>query len=102
MHPLIEKNRVAIEDLCHKHGVRRLEFFGSILRGDFNDDRSDVDELVEFIRQAADSFTHFLALKESLEAVIGRSVDLFELRAIRSKRLRYYIEKNSLPVYVAG
>jgi predicted nucleotidyltransferase len=47
--------------------------FGSILRGDFNDDRSDVDALVEFIQQAADSFTNFVALKESLEAVIGKT-----------------------------
>ena len=101
MSPLIEKNRVAIEDLCRIHGVRRLEVIGSILRDDFNDDRRDVDALVEFSQQAADSFANFLALEESLEAVIGRSVELFELRAIRNKRLRYYIEKNKLPVYVA-
>jgi predicted nucleotidyltransferase len=102
MHPLIEKNLVAIEDLCRRHGVRRLEVFGSILRDDFNDDRSDVDVLVEFGQQAAASFSNFLDLKDSLEGVFGRSVDLVELQAIRNKRLRYYIEKSKTPVYVAA
>jgi predicted nucleotidyltransferase len=51
VHPLIEKNRVAIENLCRMHEVRRLEFFGSILRDDFNDDRSDVDALLNLVRR---------------------------------------------------
>ena len=102
MHPLIETNRDAIESLCRLHGVRRLEVFGSILRHDFNNERSDVDVLVEFEPQADGSFSNFLDLKESLEAIFGRSVDLLELRAIRNKRLRYYIEKSKSPVYVAA
>jgi predicted nucleotidyltransferase len=73
MHPLIEKNRAAIEDLCRMHGVRRLEAFGSILRDDSNDDGSDVDALVEFSQHAADSFSNFLSQKGPLEAAIGRS-----------------------------
>jgi uncharacterized protein len=102
MHPLIETNRDAIESLCRLHGVRRLEVFGSILRHDFDNQRSDVDVLVEFEPQAGGSFSNFLDLKESLEAIFGRSVDLLELRAIRNKRLRYYIEKSKSPVYVAA
>jgi predicted nucleotidyltransferase len=58
--------------------------------------------LVEFGQQAGASFSNFLDLKDSLEAVFGRSVDLVELRAIRNKRLRYYIEKSKSPVYVAA
>jgi predicted nucleotidyltransferase len=85
------------------HGVRRLEIFGSILRGDSNGDRGDVNALVEFSQQAVGSFSNFLAaLKESLEAVIGRSVELGELDAIRKRRLRYYIDKHKSPVYIAG
>jgi len=102
MHPLIETNRDSIGSLCRLHNVRRLEVFGSILRHDFDNDRSDVDVLVEFEPQAASSFSNFLDLKESLEAIFGRSVDLLELRAIRNKRLRYYIEKSKSPVYVAA
>jgi predicted nucleotidyltransferase len=102
MHPLIEKNRGAIANLCRRHGVRSLEVFGSILRDDFDLGRSDVDVLVEFEPQATDSFSNFLGLKEALEAVFGRPVDLVELRAVRNRRLRYYIEKSKSPVYVAA
>jgi uncharacterized protein len=102
MHPLIENNREAIARLCRLHGVCRLEAFGSILRDDFDAGRSDVDVLVEFDAQAADSFSNFLDLKESLEALFQRSVDLVELRAIRNRRLRYYIEQSKSPIYAAA
>ena len=82
--------------------MRSLEVFGSILRDDFDAGRSDVDVLVEFEPHAAGSFSNFLDLKESLEALFGRPVDLLELHAIRNKRLRYYIEKSKAPVYVAA
>jgi predicted nucleotidyltransferase len=94
MHPLIENNREAIARLRRLHGVRSLEAFGSILRDDFDAGRSDVDVLVEFEAQAAD--------KESLEALFQRSVDLVELRAIRNRRLRYYIEQSKSSIYAAA
>lgn len=102
MHPLIENNREAISNLCRLHGVRKLEVFGSILRDDFDPERSDVDFLVEFEPQTARSFTNFLDLKESLEDVFGHSVDLMELHALRNRRLRYYIEQSKSPVYAAA
>jgi hypothetical protein len=40
---LIEEHRVEIAGLCRKHGVKRLELFGSAARGDFDPGRSDVD-----------------------------------------------------------
>jgi predicted nucleotidyltransferase len=101
MHPLIDDNRQSIAAVCRRHGVRRLEAFGSILRGDFNTD-SDVDILVEFEPAAAGSFQNFLNLKESLEALLGRPVDLVELRAVRNRRLRHYIEKSRSPIYDAA
>ncbi len=102
MHPLIEHNRETIAELCRRHGVRRLEAFGSILREDFDAGRSDVDILVEFDASVATSFTNFLDLKEALEALFGRSVDLVELRAIRNRRLRHYIEQSKSPIYDAA
>ena len=102
MHPLIENNREAIARLCRLHGVRSLEAFGSILRDDFDAVRSDVDVLVEFDAQTADSFSNFLDLKESLEALFQRSVAVVELRAIRNRRLRYYIEQSKSLIYAAA
>jgi hypothetical protein len=43
-----------------------------------------------------------LSLKESLEALFHRSVDLVELRAVRNRRLRHYIERSRRPIYEAA
>jgi predicted nucleotidyltransferase len=92
MHPLIENNREAIAGICRVHGVRSLQAFGSILWDDFDPARSDVDVLVEFEATASNSFSNFLDLKEALKALLKRPVDLVEPRAIRNRRLRYYID----------
>lgn len=102
MHPLIEHNREAISDLCVRHGVSRLEAFGSILREDFDEETSDVDILVEFDPTIAGSFENFLDLKESLEALFRRTVDLLELHAVRNRRLRHYIEQSRSRIYDAA
>jgi len=56
----------------------------------------------EFGQQAANNFSNFLDLKESLEALFRRSVDFVELRAIRNRRLRYYIEQSKSSIYAAA
>ena len=102
MPSLIEDNLEEIGRLCRLHGVRKLEVFGSVLRQDFDPQRSDVDVLVEFEPHVANSFTNFLDLKEALEGLFGRRVDLVELRPIRNRRLRHYIEQSKSPVYAAA
>ena len=102
MHPLIDNNREAIAGICRVHGVKSLQAFGSVLRDDFDPTRSDVDVLVEFEASAADSFSNFLDLKEALEVLFQRPVDLVEPRAIRNRRLRYYIDQNKSPIYAAA
>ncbi|HSW13677.1 MAG TPA: nucleotidyltransferase domain-containing protein [Solimonas sp.] len=102
MHPLIDRHRAAIAGLCRSHGVRRLEVFGSILRDDFDPASSDIDVLVEFEPGTADSFSNFLDLKEALEALFCRPVDLIEQGTIRNRRLRHYIEQSKSPIYAAA
>jgi uncharacterized protein len=96
MHPLIETNRARIAELCRRHGVCRLEAFGSI------PERSDVDIVVQFDSGRAGDFHNLLDLKESLESLFGRSVDLVELHALRNQRLRQHIRRSMVPVYAAA
>ena len=102
MPPLIDDNLDEIGKLCRLHGVRKLEVFGSVLRSDFDPQRSDVDVLVEFESRVASSFANFLDFKEALERLLGRPVDLVELHAVRNRRLRRYIEQSKSPVYAAA
>ncbi len=48
MHAAVERHRAAIEELCRRYGVTKLDVFGSATREDFDEARSDVDFLVEF------------------------------------------------------
>src|SRR6185437_14941478 len=88
MRPLIDDHLEEIGRLCRRYGVRKLEVFGSILRSDFDPQRSDVDVLVEFEPRVASSFANFLDLKEALERLLGRPVDLWS-NSIRSGTVAY-------------
>ena len=69
-----------IETFCRKWKVRELALFGSVLRDDFGD-ASDVDLLVDFQPDARWGLA-FVNMKEELEAIFGRRVDLLTRRAV--------------------
>lgn len=46
----------ALEAMCRRHGVRRLELFGSAVSGTFRCGESDLDFLVEFQRRDAPGY----------------------------------------------
>lgn len=53
-------------------GIERIGYFGSFARGDYKND-SDLDVLVSFSRKIG---WKFFDLKDYLESVIGRKIDL--------------------------
>ena len=83
----IAEKRDALAELCRRYGVARLEVFGSAARGtDFDRDRSDADFLVTFMASARNDLAAFADLKEALERLLGRPVDLVEREAIEASR----------------
>jgi predicted nucleotidyltransferase len=66
-----------IAAFCRKWGIRKLSFFGSVVRDDFDPARSDVDVLVDY---APDSPARGLAgfdAEDELSAIFGgRRVDM--------------------------
>ena len=86
MHAAIAEKRENLMDLCRSFGVARLDVFGSAALGmDFDAATSDVDFLVEFGSQG-DHLARFLELKDALEALLERSVDLVDRKAIEASR----------------
>lgn len=65
-----------IAGFCQQRGIRKLSLFGSVLREDFDPERSDVDVLVEFLPGQTPGW-EFFAWHEDLEAILGYKVDLF-------------------------
>ena len=74
--------REKIGAFCRRHHIRKLAFFGSVLREDFSP-TSDVDVLVEF-EPAHTPGLDFFAIESELGALLGRKVDL-HTRASLSK-----------------
>ena len=72
----IKVNRGKIAGFCRAHGIGRLSLFGSVLRDDFDPDRSDVDVLVEFLPGRTPGW-EFFTWHEELKAILGHKVDLF-------------------------
>ena len=95
MHPIVESKNTALADLCRRNGVKRLEVFGSAARGDFDPARSDIDFLVELSPDpAANPFDPYFALKDALETMFGRPVDLVSMGSIDNPYVRSAIERD--------
>ncbi|MEJ8835579.1 nucleotidyltransferase family protein [Ramlibacter sp. AN1133] len=100
MHPLIEQKRTEIARVCRLHRVRRLEVFGSAARGiDFDPERSDADFLVEFEPGSHPGLDTFFGLKDDLEALLRRKVDLLQARAVRNPYVLASINRAREVVY---
>jgi len=63
-----------IKQFCQEHYIRRLAFFGSVVREDFGP-HSDIDVLVEFQPGHTPGFDFFL-IEAKLSQLVGRKVDL--------------------------
>ena len=69
-----ELSQEQISTFCLKYHIRRLAFFGSVVRDDFAP-HSDIDVLVEFDPEHIPGFDFFL-MEAELSKLLGRKVDL--------------------------
>ncbi|MGQ0633943.1 MAG: nucleotidyltransferase family protein [Planctomycetaceae bacterium] len=64
-----------IAEFCRRHHIRRLSFFGSVLRDDFRAD-SDVDVLIEFEPGRTPGLAVFDVEQELSALCGGRRIDM--------------------------
>jgi predicted nucleotidyltransferase len=72
-----------LEQFCLKWKVKELSLFGSVLRDDFRPE-SDIDVLVSFVPDAPWTLWDLMEMKEELESLFNRPVDLVEKEALRN------------------
>lgn len=72
--PGIQVPNAELARFCRENHIRRLAFFGSVIRDDFSAE-SDVDVLVEFEPGHVPGL-RFFALQEELSEMVGRRVEL--------------------------
>ncbi len=59
-----------LADFCRRHHIRKLSFFGSVLRKDFGPE-SDVDVLVEFEPGHVPGFIRLFEIEQEFSSLIG-------------------------------
>lgn len=102
MDPAVQQKLSGLRELCTRYGVRRLELFGSAATGGFDASGSDLDFLVEFLPlkpgQYADAY---FGLKEDLEALFDRDVDLVMDSAVVNPYFREELDRTRTALYAA-
>jgi uncharacterized protein len=95
----VDVSRRKLAAFCRKHHIRKLAFFGSVLRDDFKP-TSDVDVLVEFEKGYTSGFA-FFSMSEELKKILGREVDLHTYSGVSAGRnpIRCRSILNSAKVY---
>jgi predicted nucleotidyltransferase len=94
----IDFSQPAIAAFCRKWRVHELALFGSVLRSDFRAE-SDVDVLVTFEPGEAWDLWDIVTMKEELETMLGRPVDLVERKTLRNPIRRQEILSHSEVIY---
>ncbi len=98
----LARHHVDLLELCRRFGVTRLDVFGSAATGEFDVTTSDVDFLVEIEPPAGTSrFDAYFGLKEAMEALLGRPVDLVAPSALANPYFAEAVARTCEPLYAA-
>jgi hypothetical protein len=81
----IDKAKASVTDFCAKWKIVELAVFGSFARADANP-QSDVDVLVTFAEDSGWMVFDLVTMKDELEAIFGREVDLVSRRGLEMSR----------------
>ncbi len=97
--PRIPVPREPLAALCLRHHIRKLSFFGSVLRDDFGP-ASDIDILVEFDPEFPVGFRIFDVEQELSQLFDGRRVDIVNPKYL-NRHLRDRVLADALVQYAA-
>ena len=91
-----------VRSFCDKWKIREFFVFGSYVNETFSDE-SDIDIVIDFRPGDEVSLITFITMKEGLEALLQRKVDIITKTALISERNTYMrdsILHSMVPVYV--
>ena len=88
----LKANRAKILALAEKYGASNVRVFGSVARGEAQAD-SDVDFLIDL--EPGRSLLDHIGLKQDLEDLLGRSVDVAESVTLHDL-IRYRVLRDAI------
>jgi predicted nucleotidyltransferase len=100
---LVEDRKAEVAAICVRRGVERLDLFGSAAGEGFDTEESDLDFVVSFEpREPPALFDRYFGLKEDLEGLFGRGVDLVtEGALLKDPDFAEGISGSRVPLYAA-
>ena len=102
MNSLLAKKQTSLEALCRKHGVAKLELFGSAALETFVPGSSDVDFLVCFHPCTPEEHAErYLGLLADLQDLFNCDIDLVESNAVKNPFFLDCIAASRTIVYAA-
>ncbi|GBF22136.1 nucleotidyltransferase domain protein [Arenibacter sp. NBRC 103722] len=94
-----EKNIERIKQLCEQYKVKNFSVFGSVLTDNFSSE-SDIDFVVDFVENDPLEYTDlYFQLKDKLEHLLKRQIDLIEERGIKNSFFRKEIDESKVVLY---
>lgn len=94
-----EKNIERIKQLCKEYRVKNISVFGSVLTDKFSSN-SDIDFVVDFDENDPIKYTDlYFQLKEKLEQILKRPIDLIEERGIKNSFFRKEFDESKVVIY---
>jgi predicted nucleotidyltransferase len=97
--PEIEAQRVEVARICARLGVRRLELFGSGTRSAAARDLDFLADLGD--RPPAEYAAAYFALREALEKLFAKPVDLVTPPGLANPYFRQRVEQEKTLLYAA-
>lgn len=96
----IQNRSETFSDLCSSHNVRKLYAFGSSITDEYQENKSDIDLLVEIDEKDPVRRGEILmSFWDKLEAFFGRKVDLLTDDSLKNPILRKNIEQTKVLIY---
>ncbi|MGB3588029.1 MAG: nucleotidyltransferase domain-containing protein [Tunicatimonas sp.] len=99
---IIEENTERLTAICQSNHVAELYLFGSAASDKFTDG-SDLDFAVLFSKSLSplEHGDAFFSLKEDLEELFGREVDLLSYRVVKNPVFKEELDKTKVVLYAA-
>ncbi len=98
----VEERLGKLQQLCDHYQVLRLDLFGSAVTGDYRENESDIDFLVEFQKLPSGKYADaYFGLHEDLKSLFGHPVDLVIDSAIKNPFFRKHIDETRTLLYAA-
>lgn len=96
---LLQEQLEPLRSICLRHGVLRLDVFGSAASGSFDPATSDLDFIVQMQGERESGYAQrFCNLAQELEVLYQRPVDLLTERMIRNPYFKAEVQRTRRPL----